>query len=75
MRQESLWLHLLIITGQQHARGQQGTKLAARYLYEACAGFHFIQLLTEGVPILLLSDPTAVPHASPWDLCAAEQEI
>ena len=56
---------------QQHARGQQGTKLAARYLYEAYAGFHVIQLLTEGVPILLFSDPTAVPHASPWDLCAA----
>ena len=53
------------------ARGQQCTKLAARYLYEAYAGFHVIQLLTEGAPILLFSDPTAVPHASPWNLCAA----
>ena len=56
---------------QQQARGQQGKKLAARYLYEAYAGFHVIQLLTEGAPILLFSDPTAVPHASPWNLCAA----
>ena len=35
-----------------------------------CAGFHVIQLLTEGVPILLFSDPNAVPHVSPWNLCA-----
>ena len=55
---------------QQQARGQQGTELAARYVYEAYAGFHVIQLLTEGAPILLFSDPTAVPHASPWNLCA-----
>ena len=54
---------------QQQARGQQGTELAARYVYEAYAGFHVIQLLTEGAPILLFSDPTAVPHASPWNLC------
>ena len=40
-------------------------------MYEAYAGFHVIQLLTEGAPILLFSDPTAVPHASPWNLCAA----
>ena len=56
---------------QQQARGQQGTELAIKYVYEAYAGFHVIQLLTEGAPILLFSDPTAVPHASPWNLCAA----
>ena len=36
---------------QQQTRGQQGTELAARYVYEAYAGFHVIQLLTEGAPI------------------------
>ena len=50
---------------QQQARDQQGTELAAKYVYEAYAGFHVIQLLTEGAPILLFSDPTAVPHESP----------
>ena len=42
-----------------------------RYQYEAYAGFHVIQLLTDGAPILLFSDPTAIPQFSPWDLCAA----
>lgn len=56
---------------QQQSRGQQGTKLTAKYQYEAYAGFHVIQLLTEGAPILLFSDPNAVPDASPWALCAA----
>ena len=39
--------------------------------YEAYAGFHVIQLLTDGAPILLFSNPTAIPQFSPWDLCAA----
>ena len=56
---------------QQHLRGQAGTRLKAVYQYEAYAGFHVIQLLTEGAPILLFSDPTAIPHATPWDLCSA----
>ena len=50
---------------QQQARGQQGVELAVKYVYEAYAGFHVIQLLTEGAPIdsiLLFSDPNAVPH-------------
>ena len=55
---------------QQQARGQQGVELAVKYVYEAYAGFHVIQLLTEGAPILLFSDPNAVPHVSPWNLCA-----
>ena len=55
---------------QRQARSQQGAELLVRYVYEAYAGFHVIQLLTEGVPILLFSDPNAVPHVSPWDLCA-----
>ena len=58
---------------QQKERGQQGTELAVRYVYEAYAGFHVIQLLTDGAPILLFifSDPTAVPHVTPWKLCEA----
>ena len=46
---------------QQQARGQQGAELAVKYVYEAYAGFHVIQLLTEGAPILIFSDPTAIP--------------
>ena len=41
-----------------------------RYGYEAFAGFHVVQLLTEGIPLLLISDPKAVPSVSPWSLCA-----
>ena len=41
-----------------------------RYGYEAFAGFHVVQLLTEGIPLLLFSDPKAVPSVSPWSLCA-----
>jgi len=70
-RQQHLQPWISVKLAQQHARGQQGTKLAARYLYEAHAGFHVIQLLTEGVPVLLFSDPTSVPHSSPWALCEA----
>ena len=42
---------------QRQARGQPGVELVVRYGYEAFAGFHVIQLLTEGVPIFLFSDP------------------
>ena len=56
---------------QQQSRGQPGVRLNATYQYEAYAGFHVIQLLTDGAPILLFSDPTAIPQFSPWDLCAA----
>ena len=56
---------------QQQSRGQPGVRLNATYQYEAYAGFHVIQLLTDGAPILLFSDPTAIPKFSPWDLCAA----
>ena len=55
---------------QQHTRGQPGTQLTVKYQYEAYAGFHVIQLFREGAPILLFCDPTAIPQASPWDLCA-----
>ena len=56
---------------QQQSRGQPGVRLNATYQYEAYAGFHVIQLLTDGAPILLFSDLTAIPKFSPWDLCAA----
>ena len=54
---------------QQQSRGQPGVLLNATYQYEAYAGFHVIQLLTDGAPILLFSDPTAIRQFSPWDLC------
>ena len=38
---------------QRQARGEPGVELMVRYGYEAFAGFHVIQLLTEGVSILL----------------------
>ena len=38
---------------QQQSRGQPGVRLNATYQYEAYAGFHVIQLLTDGAPILL----------------------
>jgi len=56
---------------QLQSRGQPGVRLNATYQYEAYAGFHVIQLLTDGAPILLFSDPMAIPKFSLWDLCAA----
>ena len=46
---------------QQHARGQQGIWLEARYRYQAYADFHAIQLITEQTPILLFCDPVTIP--------------
>ena len=37
--------------------------VAVTYQYEAYAGFHVIQLHPEGVPILLFSDPKAIPNS------------
>ena len=54
---------------QRQERGQPGVELVVRYGYEAFAGFHVMQLLTEGIPLLLFSDPKAVPSVSPWSLC------
>ena len=56
---------------QQLDRGEPGVRLNVTYQYEAYASFHFIQLHTEGAPILLFSDPMAIPQCSPWDLCVA----
>ena len=56
---------------QLQDRGQPGVRLNVTYQYEAYAGFHVVQLHTDGAPILLFSDPMAIPKFSPWDLCAA----
>ena len=54
---------------QRQERGQPGVELAVRYGYEAFAGFYVVQLLTDGIPLLLFSDLKAVPAVSPWSLC------
>ena len=56
---------------QQQQRGQIGTHMPATYQYEAHAGFHVIQLHTDGAPILLFCAPSDVPQVAPKDLCAA----
>ena len=53
----------------QHLQPWTSVELAQRYGYEAFAGFHVVQLLTEGIPLLLFSDPKVVPSVSPWNLC------
>ena len=57
-----------VVLAQRQGRGQPGVELV-RYGYEAFAGFHVVQLLTDGIPLLLFSDPKAVPSVSPWNLC------
>jgi hypothetical protein len=47
---------------QEQTQGQQGIQLPFRYQYEAYAGFHVITLATEGTPLLLFGDPSALPH-------------
>ena len=58
-----------VVLAQRQERGQPGVELVVRYGYEAFAGFHVVQLLTDGIPLLLFSDPKAVPSVSPWSLC------
>ena len=58
-----------VVLAQRQERGQPGLELVVRYGYEAFAGFHVVQLLTDGIPLLLFSDPKAVPSVSPWSLC------
>ena len=60
------WTSVVLV--QRQERGQPGVELV-RYGYEAFAGFHVMQLLTECIPLLLFSDPKAVPSVSPWSLC------
>ena len=44
-------------------RVKPGVQLNVTYQYEAYAGFHVVQLHIEGVPILLFSDPMAIPNS------------
>ena len=53
-----------VVLAQRQARGQPGVELVVRYSYEAFAGFHVIQLLTGCIPLLLFSNPKAVPSAT-----------
>ena len=41
------------------------------YQYEAYAGFHVLQLHTDGAPILFVCAPGGLPQITPKDWCAA----
>ena len=56
---------------QQQLRGQQGTNLQLTYQYEGYAGFHVLQLHTEGAPVLLFCAPNDLPRMTPRELCDA----
>ena len=64
---QHLQLWTSVVLAQRQERGQPGVELVVRYGYEAFAGFHVMQLITECIPLLLFSDPKAVPSASPWN--------
>jgi len=52
---------------QEQVQHQQALRFPLRYQYEAYADFHVITLATEGAPILLFGDPSAMPQSSPWE--------
>ena len=55
---------------QQQSRGQPGHGSMPRTNMKLMlASCHSVA--TDGAPILLFSDPTAIPKFSPWDLCEA----
>ena len=56
---------------QQQLRGQRGTNMQLTYQYEGYAGFHVLQLHTEGAPVLLFCAPNDLPHMTPRELCDA----
>ena len=56
---------------QQQLRGQTGTSMYLTYQYEGYAGFHVLQLHTDGAPVLLFCAPSDLPQMTPRDLCAA----
>ena len=56
---------------QQQLRGQIGTSMQLTYQYEGYAGFHVLQLHTDGAPILLFCAPGDLPQVAPRELCAA----
>ena len=61
------WVSVALVQAQVH--GHEGLHLTAMYQYEAYAGFHVINLVTEGAPLLLFGDPNALPQQTPWQLC------
>ena len=56
---------------QQQLRGQRGTNMHLTYQYEGYAGFHALQMHTEGAPILLFCASTDLPQMTPKELCEA----
>ena len=56
---------------QQQLRGQRGTNMHLTYQYEGYAGFHVLQLHTEGAPVLLFCAPNDLPQMTPRALCDA----
>ena len=56
---------------QQQLRGQRGTNMHLTYQYEGYAGFHALQLHTEGAPVLLFCASTDLPQLTPKELCEA----
>ena len=45
-----------VLLAQRQERGHPGVELVVRYGYEAFAGFHVMQLITDCIPLLLFSD-------------------
>ena len=56
---------------QQQLRGQRGTNMHLTHQYEGYAGFHALQLHTEGAPVLLFCASTDLPQLTPKELCEA----
>ena len=56
---------------QQQLRGQRGTNMHLTYQYEGYAGFHALQLHTDGAPVLLFCASTDLPQLTPKELCDA----
>ena len=56
---------------QQQLRGQRGTNMHLTYQYEGYAGFHALQLHTEGAPVLLFCASTDLPQLTPKELYEA----
>ena len=50
---QHLQLWTSVVLAQRQERGQPGVELVLRYGYEAFAGFHVMQLLTECISLLL----------------------
>ena len=56
---------------QQQLRGQRGTNMRLTYQYEGFAGFHALQLYTDGAPVLLFCASADSPQMTPKELCEA----